>query len=127
MGQEDTLSDNNISKAEEVKTAPESEWCCMYCVLLLQEDFATEKLMIQHYIESCGHVCMFLPKFHCELNPIELLWGYAKYYEFYCCFPLYSYHANLNTQTIQVIAKCPMENSQPQKSWFHSVLIYVRP
>ncbi|KAG2753861.1 hypothetical protein P692DRAFT_201705046, partial [Suillus brevipes Sb2] len=81
MGQEDMLSDNDISQAEEVEAAPESEWCCMYRVLSLQEDFATEKPMIQHYIESRGHVCMFLPKFHCELNPIELLWGYAKYHE----------------------------------------------
>ncbi|KAG2339807.1 hypothetical protein BDR05DRAFT_891223 [Suillus weaverae] len=47
-------------------------------MLSLQEDFATKKPMIQHYIESCGHVCMFLSKFHCKLNPIEL-WGYAKY------------------------------------------------
>jgi len=24
---------------------------------------------------------MFLPKFHCKLNPIEMLWGFAKYCE----------------------------------------------
>jgi hypothetical protein len=57
------------------------DWCCMYRVLSLQEDFATEKPMLQRYIESRGHVCMFLPKFHCELNPIEMLWGFAKYCE----------------------------------------------
>jgi len=127
MGQEDTLSDNDISQAEEVETAPESEWCCMYRVLSLQEDFVTEKPMIQHYIESSGHVCMFLPKFHCELNPIELLWGYPKYREFYFCFPSYSYHMYTNSRTIQVIAKHLTENSRLRKSWFHSVLICVRP
>jgi hypothetical protein len=63
--------------------APESEWCCMHRVLSLQEDFTTKKPMIQHYVESRRHVCVFLPKFHCELNPIELLWGYAKYREFH--------------------------------------------
>jgi hypothetical protein len=88
MGQEDTLSDKDISQAEEVEMMPDSEWYCMYCVLSLQEDFVTEKPMIQHYVESRGHVCMFLPKFHCELNPIELLWGYAKYCEFCSYFPI---------------------------------------
>ena len=25
---------------------------------------------------------MFYPKFHCEINPIEMLWGYTKYCEY---------------------------------------------
>ena len=88
MGQEDTLSDKDISQAEEVKMMPESEWCCMYHVLSLQVDLVTEKPMIQHDVESHGHVCMFLPKFYCELNPIKLLWCYAKYREFCSYFPI---------------------------------------
>ncbi|KAG1815092.1 uncharacterized protein BJ212DRAFT_1447403 [Suillus subaureus] len=56
-------------------------WCCIFKVLSLQEDFATEKPMLQHLIESQGHVCLFLPKFHCKLNPSEMVWGYRKYCE----------------------------------------------
>ena len=79
MGQEDTLTDDDISQPAEVVAAPANQWCCMYRVLSLQEDFTNEKSLIQHYLEGRGHICMYLPKFHCELNLIELLWGYAKY------------------------------------------------
>ena len=27
-----------------------------------------------------GHRCYYIPKFHCELNPIERVWGAAKQY-----------------------------------------------
>jgi hypothetical protein len=79
MGMEDTLTDADVAQAEEAVIVPENNWCCMYRVISLQEDFANEKPLLQHYLEGRGHVCMFLPKFHCELNPIEMVWGYAKY------------------------------------------------
>ncbi|TFK29060.1 hypothetical protein FA15DRAFT_678128 [Coprinopsis marcescibilis] len=36
------------------------------------------KPLLQLVIEEAGHKCYFLPKFHCELNPIEMHWGWAK-------------------------------------------------
>jgi hypothetical protein len=75
MGQEDTVADEDIAQSQEPESSePVNDWCCMYRVLSLQSDFATEKPILQHYVESQGHVYMFLLKFHCELNPIEMLW-----------------------------------------------------
>jgi transposase len=33
---------------------------------------------LQVLIEKRGHICLFLPKFHCELNPIEMVWAQIK-------------------------------------------------
>jgi hypothetical protein len=93
---------------------PISDWCCMYQVLFLQENFVMAKPMLQHYIEGRGHICMFLPKFHCELNPIEILWGYAKYREsfdhyiyYYSFFPGYSNISNGKFATAKcIVPKC---------------------
>ena len=43
-------------------------------------DFKNEKTKIEHFLNSKGYCCIFLPKFHCELNPIERCWGQAKRY-----------------------------------------------
>ncbi|KIO17560.1 hypothetical protein M407DRAFT_32750 [Tulasnella calospora MUT 4182] len=53
-------------------------YCCMEKCLSDQEDFRSEKPLLQQEIEKAGHLCLFLPKFHCELNPIEMYWGFAK-------------------------------------------------
>jgi len=66
-------------------SAAVDDWCCMYRVLSQQDDFLTEKPMIQSIIEEAGHVCLFLLRFHCELNAIEMLWGYAKHRVFISC------------------------------------------
>lgn len=52
--------------------------CCMHKVLSEQDNFLTEKPLLQLIIERAGHKCYFLPKFHCELNPIEMYWGWVK-------------------------------------------------
>jgi len=80
MGQDDAVLHEDITHADtEAPSITEDPWCCMYRVLALQEDFQSERPLIQTIIEKAGHVCLFLPRFHCELNAIEMLWGYAKY------------------------------------------------
>ena len=43
-------------------------------------DFSTQKNILEELVEGKGHihVCMFFPKYHCELNPIERNWCHAK-------------------------------------------------
>ena len=51
--------------------------CCAKQLLSLQPDFKEQKSSVQEVIEATGH-CIFLPKFHCELNFIEFFWGAVK-------------------------------------------------
>jgi hypothetical protein len=41
-------------------------------------DFQSQKSNLQVKIEEAGGKCVFLPKYHCELNPIESVWGLGK-------------------------------------------------
>ena len=52
----------------------------MRVVLSYHDDFHNEKTIVEHYLEGRGHIVFFVPKFHCELNPIERVWGQAKIY-----------------------------------------------
>lgn len=54
--------------------------CCMRKILSLQPDFISQKSQLQEEIEKRGHKCIFYPKYHCELNYIEMYWGVAKRY-----------------------------------------------
>ena len=43
-------------------------------------DFKFQKTKVEELILNQGHRAMFIPKFHCELNPIERVWCRAKQY-----------------------------------------------
>ena len=59
---------------------PDADACCNKHILERQPDFAEQKSLVQETIEAAGHVCLFLLKFHCELNFIEFFWGMVKKY-----------------------------------------------
>lgn len=51
----------------------ESQNCCLVQLLLQQDDFVNQPSMLETLIKGSVHECLFLLKFHCELNPIEMV------------------------------------------------------
>src|SRR5712691_1998365 len=54
----------------------ENETCCMARLLSKQDDFRLQKSQVEEVLTERGHLCIFLPKFHCKLNPIEMVCFY---------------------------------------------------
>ena len=45
------------------------------------DDFNNDGVpLVEELIVERGHMCLFLSRFHCELNPIEWCWCHAKKY-----------------------------------------------
>ena len=57
---------------------PEQESCYARRVLSKCPDFSVSMCWLEEVIEDKGHSMIFFPKFHCELNFIEMMWGYIK-------------------------------------------------
>ena len=62
-------------------------------VLRDHPDFKNEKSSIEQFLcEEKQHSVIMLPKFHCELNPIERVWVQAKWY---CKYNIISLRKNI--------------------------------
>lgn len=56
-------------------------------LLSMEEDFRAEKEWLEKIVTGAGCEILWFPKFHCELNPIELVWGFIKgYFRRNCSF-----------------------------------------
>ncbi len=55
-----------------------SNYCCAWRCLSLQPDFLSQKELLTEVVESYGCEILFYPKYHCELNYIEMVWAYLK-------------------------------------------------
>ena len=54
--------------------------CCAMHYMTSHPDYRTQTSLVEETITSTGHICLFLPKYHCELGPIEAYWGGTKRY-----------------------------------------------
>ena len=64
--------------------------------LASHSDFKNEKNKLEYFLYARGHACHFLPKYHCEMNPIECCWAQAKRYtRAYCNYNISGLRRNI--------------------------------
>jgi len=66
------------AQCKDFKCPPGVRDCCCRRFLYTTSDFSNGESNLEVLAKELGVEVMFLPKFHCELNPIEQCWGYAK-------------------------------------------------
>lgn len=65
------------------------ERCCATRVFSELKAFKEELNKVEKIFKRAGHMCIFLPRYHPELNAIERYWGYIKYLlRLYCEYSL---------------------------------------
>lgn len=88
------------------KCKPPALNCCCRRILYNQPDFRDVESLLEAYCREEGFRVIFLPKFHCELNPIEMCWGYAK--RVYRDFPPSSTEEDLEENVLKALGEVPL-------------------
>ena len=94
---------------DETKCEPTATTCCATQVLEHQPDFLAQKSLVEETIKAAGHLCNFLPKFHCKLNFIEYFWGAVKRY---LCKHCNHTHAGLQENLPRALASVDISTIQ---------------
>ena len=91
--------------------------CCAQRILETQQDFRDHLSSVEEAIKSAGHLSIFLPKFHPELNFIEMFWGAAKRFaRDHCDYSIVALRETvpkaLNSVTLAVIRRFARKTQQ---------------
>lgn len=71
-GHEQHVSEQLDNMAEQSVSSEDNKWRCAKRVLSFQKDYIEESPLLQRRIEERRLECIFLPKFYCELDAIEM-------------------------------------------------------
>ena len=86
-----------------------------------QPDFLAQKSSVQEAIEDDGHLCIFLPKFHCKLNLIEFFWGAVKrYLHNHCDYTFEGLEANPPKALVSVQLSTIWKWEYRMMRWMHA-------
>ena len=80
--------------------------CCLRRILYNQPDFQDVPSLLEIACKARGFQLILLPKFHCELNFIEQVWGYAK--RLYCLLPRSSREEDLERNALSSLEQVPL-------------------
>jgi hypothetical protein len=89
------------------KCAPGATQCCCHRILFNEPDFVSQKSNLEEHCEKRGYQVIFFPKYHCELNFIEMCWGFAK--RIYREFPDSTKEADLIVNMVRALESIPVE------------------
>ena len=120
-GLQQTLTERGFDvRTMKAKCSPicpfENDTCCMARLLSKQDDFFFQESLLEQKLKARGHICIFLPKFHCELNPIEMVSFFSLF--FYGMLILFSTGAGASIGTV----KFTKSNSRMQRKWHSNAL-----
>jgi len=81
--------------------------CCARKIMANQPDFLEQRSNLTITVEAAGHLADFYPKYHCETNFIERVWGEAKRIARKDC--LFNF-AKMAEQVPDIIRNVPLEH-----------------
>lgn len=128
-GLKDVLEERGFNvSGMRTKCAPicpiENERCCMARLLSNQADVKNQVSLLEQMIVARGHLCMFLPKFHCELNPIEMV-SCIYFCSFLCVLSLTNTSFSIGDGLSTGIVKSTRKNSRTRRFTPNSVSMHV--
>lgn len=96
--------------------------CCAKQTMLNQPDILAQKSELQLLAKPYRYSVVYLPKYHCELNPIEQCWGAAKRVYREC--PMSSTEADLRRNMLNALNTVKLDSIRRLVSTYSSCVIF---
>lgn len=98
--------------------------CCARRLMSQQPDFLAQKGRVQEVVEAKGHLVLFYPKFHCELNWIEYFWARVKQYtRSHCGYDIKSLREMYLQPCLGLVVISPSGGVRLGELWKHIVKV----